>query len=566
MLNEETALASSRLNFRMVVQFIAIAWFVPATVSSSPATAPLHSILQLERVSLPSHLECEAYPKEPRPYSTAAFRIKSVREGSLMARYAAILSIHTEKLSVLEIDGATTRCCYPARQVEEASARLSALLRNKQARPLRLFLWDMASTRTAFGEGYDIQFETWDGGIELSGDVFPLDPILRLSNGDLVQTANPSCVVLVSPESILQAVRKSARDRDLDRARSLAALGQKLYLGPDLGSAVQGAISGAIEGIVAERLTNARDLEAKGQYGEAASVLRRTLAEYPESAENVASVAESHFRDGKAAAQSGNLATSVHEYVRALAVLPDYKDVQDKLAGVRRELVDEALARVAKMESVRDYQGAVGEITQAIPLAPEDQRLRDALSRIDAVQTERNRARLAEESERTAKAEAAQQAADLAQRANRCRAALNNKDYDAALDLVRGLLDQSPSDPTVRTLAARVAEEVPPRAYRSHEDAERFLVLPKSLANGSAQGSVGTRVDWHGVVRTKTVDNWYVVSASDGTVVVRSLPGRVELSVGQRVRIIGTVVGTERIGTLGGPPQSFRVLRPDRID
>jgi len=76
----------------------------------------------------------------------------------------------------------------------------------------------------------------------------------------------------------------------------------------------------------------------------------------------------------------------------------------------------------------------------------------------------------------------------------------------------------------------------------------------------------GVRIDWHGNFETKTIDNWYMVRSSHGQFVFKGSPATVTLSPDQAVRVIGTIQGAEKIGTLGAQPQQVVVVHAERID
>jgi len=85
-------------------------------------------------------------------------------------------------------------------------------------------------------------------------------------------------------------------------------------------------------------------------------------------------------------------------------------------------------------------------------------------------------------------------------------------------------------------------------------------------ASALASPEAGVRIDWHGNLEAKTIDNWYVVRSSHGQFVFKGSPATVAFSSGKAVRVIGTIQGVERIGTLGGQPQQMVVVHAERID
>jgi len=135
------------------------------------------------------------------------------------------------------------------------------------------------------------------------------------------------------------------------------------------------------------------------------------------------------------------------------------------------------------------------------------------------------------------------------------------------LDTFAQILQGAPDRAGSSAIFQRIRSEVPLNAYRSHQEAEFYSAFVSLSPNSVEDGMTGQLVDWHGVVMTQTIDNWYIVSVgSDQYFAVRGNSSMPRLAQGRTVRMVGVTAGRQTIRTVDGPALRLAVLKPERID
>jgi hypothetical protein len=221
---------------------------------------------------------------------------------------------------------------------------------------------------------------------------------------------------------------------------------------------------------------------------------------------------------------------------------------------------------VAREQAIAEQQRAAAE---------QQARERDARLRAIAERQarERDARRKAEAEEATRAAERAKEAYAQAQAdrlkalSDLCRHALDERKYTEALDTFAQILQGAPDRAGSSAIFQRIRSEVPLNAYRSHQEAEFYSAFVSLSPNSVEDGMTGQLVDWHGVVMTQTIDNWYIVSVgSDQYFAVRGNSSMPRLAQGRTVRMVGVTAGRQTIRTVDGPALRLAVLKPERID
>jgi hypothetical protein len=243
------------------------------------------------------------------------------------------------------------------------------------------------------------------------------------------------------------------------------------------------------------------------------------------------------------------------------------------LDACRGEAVKQCLSDAQELETHKRFQAGLDRLDKCLKLFPDDKELKASGERLaDASENERRRLADASTKERerlvdASKRERAHQADaafehKLQDALNLSTRQLDSRQFTEAGKSVADLVLMASADPRAKELIRRAAREIPPSAYENYMEAERVIGFGSPVTPDSA--AKGVRVDWHGVIETKTIDNWYVVTSQAGSFIFKRTPGTTK-GIGQEVRIIGIVQGTQRFYT-GSAPKEMVVLLPERID
>ncbi len=411
-----------------------------------------------------------------------------------------------------------------------------------RARPPRLL--GLAAGRNVDAV-YEVYFDRWDGKLLRSREGVKFVP----EYGETHQ------LIRVSPDLLLKKVGSSGSD--LSSAREAAARSEALYPSAPRVLAVRAALGEVIVKEILRRIEQAKLADSQNDWPHALSILREMFSEIPESHPQVASLIQSYYERGTQAEAEGNWEAAVSAFNKVLDVFPWHQQAQMHKKAIRERAVKECLSKAQSFESRKNYQAGLALLDRYRTYFPEDERLDAAHDRL-AEASAREQARLA----------AAAADRKLQNQIDACTQQLNGHLYVEAARSVSDLVSNDFSDSRIRSLAIRAAQEIPPKSYESHAQAEKVIWSVQRLTPASALVSPhsGVRVDWHGNFEAKTIDNWYVVRSSEGEFVFKGSPATVALSPNQAVRVIGTVQGVERIGTLGGQPQQMVVVHAERID
>lgn len=413
---------------------------------------------------------------------------------------------------------------------------------------------------------YDLFFDSWDGRISTSrflGSV-PLygEPQLRT----------------ISPDSLISEIRAQGGNTLLT-ARGLAAKSQTFYPSSLRVSNAQAALKEVLDKETTRRFEQARLLDNQNDWSGASDILKQMLVDIPESRQQVAKLLDGYYQRGLEAEAQRNWESAATAYAKTLDIFPEHEQARTHLEASRGEAVKQCLSDAQELETHKKFQAGLDRLDKCLTLFPNDQDLKASGERL-AGASEKERKRLADAStkERERLVDASKR-----ERAHQADAAFEHKLQDA-LNLSTRLLDSrqfteagksvadlvlmASADPRAKELIRRAAHEIPPSAYENSMQAERVIGFGSSVTPISAARSHerGLRVDWHGVLETKTIDNWYLVTSPVGSFVFKRASGGFTARYGQEVRIIGTVQGTQTISTLGSAPKEMVVLVPERID
>jgi cell division protein ZapA (FtsZ GTPase activity inhibitor) len=331
-------------------------------------------------------------------------------------------------------------------------------------------------------------------------------------------------------------------------------------------SRIQKAIDDGTSDAIADRLSRAAQFHSVGDWQRYTSALSEALTRFPQSREKVEGILSTDIQNGRDFVRTGGgpQALEIAKWVRT--VLPDFAAAQALESEAKAQVVADALkkAQISGAKGAFDEEQSV--LVAAIKIVSDDQQLQSKLASIQDQLEAADRKKMADAKQAAERAATGRRAADLAEAMSTCRAALDSKDYTSAPERCGNLVGIYPQESAAKTLIARLRIEVPLRVYRSHAEAEQILALPETVPSSVATGKVGNTVDWHGSVRMKTVDNYYVIDTSSGSFVIRQKAGEPFLRIGQAIAAIGKIESWPTIGTLGSRPQIMPMLRPDRID
>ncbi len=392
---------------------------------------------------------------------------------------------------------------------------------------------------------YEVYFEKWDARI-----VTARNGVYFVPNYD-----QPHQLIRVSPDLLMKQIRSPGPD--LSSAREVAARSELLYPSPPRVAAVRAALGEIIVKEILRTIEQAELADSQNDWSQASSILKGILSEIPESHDQVASLLQRYYEQGTQAEAQGNWEAAVSAFNKTLDVFPEHQQAQMHKNAVREKAVKECLSKAQGFESRKNYQAGLALLDRYRTYFPDDERLGSAHERLAEAST-REQAHLA----------AAGAERKLQNQIDLCTQQLNGHLYAEAARSVSDLVSNDLPDLRVRSLAARAAQEIPPQSYESHAQAEKVIWYVQRLTPASALASpdAGVRIDWHGNFETKTIDNWYVVRSSHGQFVFKGSPATVAFSPNKAVRVIGTIQGVERIGTLGGQPQQMVVVHAERID
>ena len=408
---------------------------------------------------------------------------------------------------------------------------------------------------------YEITIERWDGGVLLSSLVAV--PNMAPSAGCRSCT---SVLVKVSPQSFADAARQSARSGELNAANRLLQTTALLYPQPEVVSRIQKAIDDGTSDAIADRLSHAAQSRSVGDWQLYTSLLSETRTRYPQSREKVKEMLSTDIESGRDSLRTGGGLQALEIARRVRTVLPDFAPAQALESEARSQVVADTLKKAQASEAKGAFDDAQSVVVAALKMLPDDQQLQSRLASIQDQLDTADRKKMTDAKEAAERAATGRRAVGLAEALSSCRAALDSKDYTSALDRCGSLIGIYPQESAANTLVARLRIEVPLRAYRSHAEAEQILAIPETVPSSMAIGKVGNTVNWHGLVRLKTVDNYYVIDTSSGSFVIHQKAGEPFLRIGEAVAVIGKIESWPTIGTLGGRPQIMPMLQPGRID
>jgi len=417
-------------------------------------------------------------------------------------------------------------------------------LRTPSARSFQLQVVD-SNIRENVISVYEVYFDKWDARVLTSHNgVYFVPNYFR-----------PHQLIRVSPDLLIKQVRSSSRD--LPSARDAAARSEALYPSPPRVAAVRAALGEVIVKEVSRRIEQAELADSQNDWSQASSILKGMLSEIPESRAQVASLVQSYYEHGTQAEAQENWEAAVSAFNKTLDVFPEHQQAQIHKNAVREKAVKECLSKAQGFELRKNYQAGLALLDRYTAYFPDDERLGAAHERL-AEASAREQAHLA----------AAAAEHKLQNQIDACTQQLNGHLYAEAARSVSDLVSNDLPDSRIRSLVARAAQEIPPQSYESHAQAEKVIWYVQRLTPASALASpeAGVRIDWHGNFEAKTIDNWYVVRSSHGQFVFKGSPATVAFSPNKAVRVIGTIQGVERIGTLGGQPQQMVVVHVERID
>jgi tetratricopeptide (TPR) repeat protein len=412
---------------------------------------------------------------------------------------------------------------------------------------------------------YDVSFESWDARIE---SIFL--PHVVVLYYELQLTT-------ISPDSLLDEIRTQGGNNP-SKARELAAKSQAFYPSSLRVSNAQAALKEVLDKETTRRFEQAQLLDSQNDWSGSSNVLKQMLIDIPESKEQVAKLLDGYYQRGLEAEAQQHWESAASLYAKTLDIFPEQEQAQTHLEACRGEAVKQCLSDAQELETHKRFQAGLERLDKCLKLFPDDKELKASGERLadasgkeherfaDASKRERERLVDASKRERAHQADAAfehklQDALNLSTRQ------LDSRQFTEAGKSVADLVLMDSADPRVKVLSRRAAREIPPSAYENYMEAERVIGFGSPVTPDSAARSLerGVRVDWHGVLETKTIDNWYVVTSPVGAFVFKRPPGTTG-GIGQEVRIIGIVQGTERISTLGSAPKEMVVLLPERID
>jgi tetratricopeptide (TPR) repeat protein len=320
---------------------------------------------------------------------------------------------------------------------------------------------------------------------------------------------------------------------------------------------VRAALGEVIVKEILRRIKQAELADSQNDWSQASSILKRVLSEIPESHDQVANLLQSYYEQGTQAEAQGNWEIAVTAFNKVLDVLSKHQQAQTHKNAIREKAIKECISKAHGFESRKNYQAGLALLDRYKTYFPDDERLSAEYGRL-AEASKREQAQLA----------AAAAERKLQNQIDACTQQLNGHFYAEAAQSVSDLISNDSPDSRIRSLAARAAQEIPPKSYENHEQAERVIWSVQRLTPDSVLASPesGVRIDWHGNFETKTIDNWYMVRSSHGQFIFKGSPATVALTPNQAVRVIGTIQGVERIGTLGPQPQQMVVVHAERID
>jgi len=410
---------------------------------------------------------------------------------------------------------------------------------------------------------YEITIEKWDGGVSLSA--------LTTSNGlaipvipRIVQT-RPQ-FVRVSPQSFADSARSAALNGDFDSAKRLLQPASLFYPQSNIASRIQGAINDGTSAAIGERLSRAAQYRSAGDWRNYAGLLSETLSRFPQSREKVEITLSTDLQRGRDALRTGDGSSAVAIAGWIASILPEFAPARIFQAEAKSQVAADALRDALASETKGAFDQEQVILVTALRIVPEDQQLQAKLRSIQDRLEAADRQKIADARQAADRAAAGRRATDLADALTACRTALDRKEFTLAIERCTSLIGTYPQESAAKILVSRLRVEVPLRECRSHAEAEQVAALSGNTPSSITVGKVGIAVDWHGRVRTKTVDNYYVIDTSSGSFVVRQKAGERALTVGLPVAVIGKIGAWPTIGTLAGRPQVLPLLQPDRID
>jgi hypothetical protein len=481
------------------------------------------------------------------------FFIECLKPGCQLEVFLKTLNpSETKKPMLFGIDGGLFRNLYgPNLYANEV--QLKRRMSSPTFKPLVLNVglcrWDAAQFTI-----YEITIERWEGGVFLSTGAMP-QPF-----------PTPPLFVKVSPQSFADAARESARSGEINSTKRLLKAAALLYPEPDVVSRIHKAIDEGTSGAIANRLSRARQFRSVGDWQHYTTALSEALTVFPQSREMVEAILSEDIQGGRDLLRTGGgiQALQIVKWVRT--ALPDFAAAWALESEAKAQVVADALDRARISDSKGAFDQEQSVLVAALKVVPDDQQLQSTLASVQKQLEADDKKKMEDAEGAIERAATGRRAVDLAEALSACRVALDGKDYPASLERCGSLIGTYPQETAAKVLAARVRIEVPLRAYRNHAEAEQILALPETVPTSMVVGKVGNTVDWHGSVRLKTVDNYYVIDTSSGSFVVHQKAGVPFLRIGQPIAVIGKIQAWPTVGTLGGRPQIMPMLQPDRID